>query len=125
MSIYKILLVGLGGSLGSMLRYVSVKTIDAKLNSSFPYGTLTVNLVGSFIIGVLFAVVAKRINSDNWNVFFGAGFCGGFTTFSAFALENLSLLNQRMLTTSALYIITTIAFGLLAVFIGMTLGKSL
>lgn len=125
MNIFKILLVGIGGSLGSMLRYVSAKTIDARLNSSFPYGTLTVNLIGSFIIGLLFALVAKRTNSENWNVFFGAGFCGGFTTFSAFALENMTLLNQKMLATSMLYIISTLALGLLAVFIGMALGKNL
>jgi fluoride exporter len=122
MTLYKIFLVGLGGSLGSMLRYISVKTIDGKLASLFPYGTLTVNLIGSFIIGLLYALIARKTGSENWNVFFGAGFCGGFTTFSAFALENFSLINQRMISTSFLYIGVSIVVGLLAVWAGMMVG---
>jgi CrcB protein len=125
MNIYKILLVGLGGSLGSILRYVSAKTIDAKVNSIFPYGTLTVNLVGSFIIGVVYALAIRKTGSDNWSVLLGAGFCGGFTTFSAFAVENLNLINQKMFSTSILYIAVSILLGLLAVAGGTMVGNRL
>ncbi len=122
---YKILLVGLGGSLGSMLRYVSAKTIDARFNSVFPYGTLTVNLVGSFVIGIVYAFAMRKTGSDNWSVFLGAGFCGGFTTFSAFAVENLNLINQRLFSTSFLYIAVSILLGLLAVAGGTMIGNKL
>lgn len=125
MNMYKILLVGLGGGIGSMLRYVTAKTIDSKFNSGFPYGTFTVNLVGSFIIGIVYAFVMRRAGADNWTVFLGAGFCGGFTTFSAFAFENLNLINQKMLPLSLLYIATSILLGLAAVTAGAWAGNRL
>jgi fluoride exporter len=123
MNIYKILLVGLGGSLGSMLRYVSARTIDTRINSGFPYGTLTVNLVGSLIIGIVYAITVRKTGSDNWRVFLGAGFCGGFTTFSAFAVENLNMINQRMFSSSLVYITGSILLGVLAVAIGTWIGN--
>lgn len=125
MNMYKILLVGLGGGLGSMLRYISAKTIDGKLNAAFPYGTLSVNLIGSFIIGIVYATTLRKTGADHWNVLLGAGFCGGFTTFSAFAVENLNLINQKMLPTSILYIIASILIGLLAVAAGTWVGNKL
>jgi CrcB protein len=125
MNIYKILLVGLGGSLGSMLRYISVKTIDTRINGSFPYGTLTVNLAGSFIIGIVYAIAIRKTGPDNWSVFLGAGFCGGFTTFSAFAVENLNMINQRMFSSSLVYISSSILLGILAVAIGTWIGNKL
>jgi len=126
MTFFKILLVGLGGSLGSMARYISVKTIDGRLNALFPFGTLTVNLIGSFLIGIIYAVVSRKAGqSESWGTFFGAGFCGGFTTFSAFAYENVSLIQQRMATTSLLSIVISLVLGLLAVAAGAAVGKLL
>jgi len=126
MTFFKILLVGLGGSLGSMARYISVRTIDGRLNALFPYGTLFVNLIGSFLIGITYAIVARKTGqSEHWGTFLGAGFCGGFTTFSAFAYENVSLIQQRMATTSLLYIAVSIGLGLLAVAAGTAVGKLL
>jgi len=124
MTFFKVLLVGLGGSLGSMARYISVKTIDGRLNALFPFGTLVVNLAGSFLIGIIYAVISRKTGqTEHWGTFLGAGFCGGFTTFSAFAYENVSLIQQRMATTSLLYIAVSIALGLLAVVAGATIGK--
>jgi CrcB protein len=126
MTLYKILLVGLGGSLGSIARYVAVKTLDSRLNSGFPWGTMSVNIIGSFIIGFVYAAILRKTGgSENWGLFLGAGFCGGFTTFSAFAYENISLLDQRMIVSSILYITASIVLGLLAVAAGMALGKTL
>jgi fluoride exporter len=124
MTLFKILLVGLGGSLGSMARYISVKTIDGRLNALFPFGTLTVNLIGSLLIGIIYAVVSRKTGSaEHWAVFLGAGFCGGFTTFSAFAYENVNLLQQRMAGTALIYMGSSMVLGLLAVALGMALGK--
>jgi CrcB protein len=124
MNIYKILIVALGGSLGSIVRYIGVKTIDNHFNSQFPAGTFSVNIIGSFIIGIVYAIVARKTGSDNWALFIGTGFCGGFTTFSAFAFENISLINQRLAMTSVLYIVSSVALGLLAVVAGMALGRN-
>jgi fluoride exporter len=124
MNIYKILIVALGGSLGSIARYIGAKTIDSHFNANFPAGTFSVNIIGSFAIGIIYAIVARKTGSDNWALFLGTGFCGGFTTFSAFAFENISLINQRMAMTSILYIVSSVALGLLAVVGGMALGKS-
>jgi len=107
-----------------MARYISVKTIDGRLNALFPFGTLVVNLAGSFLIGIIYAVISRKTGqTEHWGTFLGAGFCGGFTTFSAFAYENVSLIQQRMATTSLLYIAVSIALGLLAVVAGATIGK--
>jgi CrcB protein len=126
MTFFKILLVGLGGSLGSMARYVSVKTIDGRLNAFFPFGTLFVNLFGSFLIGIIYAVVARKTGqAEHWGTFLGAGFCGGFTTFSAFAYENVGLIQQRMATASVIYIAISLGLGFLAVVAGAAVGKLL
>jgi fluoride exporter len=125
MNIYKILIVAMGGSLGSVARYIGVKTIDSHFNAQFPAGTFSVNILGSFIIGVVYAIVARKTGgSESWLLFLGTGFCGGFTTFSAFAFENVSLINQRLPMTSVIYIISSVALGLLAVIAGMALGKN-
>ena len=126
MNFYKILLVGIGGFVGSMLRYVSSRSIDEKFNSLVPYGTLTVNIAGSFVLGIIYAwAIRKTGNAENIRLFFGAGFCGGFTTFSAFAFENLNMLEQKLIASSVLYISVSLVLGIVAVFAGMALGKNL
>src|SRR5690606_27549233 len=125
--LYKVLLVGAGGFAGSIARYLAATAIDKRLNSHFPYGTLAVNLVGSFLLGILFAVLIKKTgtHSEGWKLFIGTGFCGGFTTFSAFAIQNVSLLEQKLAGTAMLYILLSMAGGLLAVWVGLMLGKNL
>ncbi len=115
----KLLVIGIGGFLGSILRYAVGKSIDGKLNASFPWGTLTVNVIGSFIIGFVYVLAIRKVGiTENWRLFIGAGFCGGFTTFSAFAWENVNLLDQKLIGTSLLYIISSIMLGLLAIVAG-------
>jgi CrcB protein len=124
MNIYQILFVGTGGFLGSIARYLAGKSIDTKLNAVFPYGTLAVNIIGSFLLGIIYAWATRKTGTDNMRLFLGTGFCGGFTTFSAFALENINFLNQKMAVTSILYILISLIFGFAAVFIGIVLGKN-
>ncbi|MEP7237173.1 MAG: fluoride efflux transporter CrcB [Ferruginibacter sp.] len=114
-----LLLVGLGGGLGSMLRYAAALVINSKY---FPYSTLAVNIIGSFIIGIVFAMSIKdETFLNNWKLFLATGICGGFTTFSAFSLENMGLLQSGKMGMAATYIAISIVFGLLATFWGYQL----
>jgi fluoride exporter len=124
MNAYKILIIGLGGFLGSVMRYITVRWVDGKLNALFPYGTLTVNIVGSFLVGVIYMAALRKAGlSENGRLFMGVGFCGGFTTFSAFALENFNLMQEKLLGTSILYISLSVVAGILALAAGVWVGR--
>lgn len=114
-----LLLVGLGGGLGSMLRYAATLVINSKY---FPYATLAVNITGSFIIGIVFAMSIKdETFLNNWKLFVATGICGGFTTFSAFSLENMDLLQSGKIGMAATYIVISVVAGILATFLGYQL----
>ena len=111
-----LLLVGFGGGLGSILRYVSSLLITTKI---FPYATLAVNITGSFIIGMVFALSIKDAAiTNNWKLFLATGICGGFTTFSAFSLENMGLLQSGKYGLAFTYIGLSIVLGIAATFLG-------
>ena len=124
MNLYKLLIIGLGGFLGSVARYVTVKFVDEKLNPVFPYGTLTVNILGSFLLGIIYIIALRKAGiTENGRLFLGVGFCGGFTTFSAFALENFSLMQEKLIGTSVLYISASIVGGILALVAGVWVAR--
>lgn len=125
MNTLNILLVGLGGFAGSVARYLTVIAVEKKLHPSFPYGTLTVNIAGSFILGVVLAWVGGKTEpgSEPWKLLLGTGFCGGFTTFSAFAAENVRLLSEGLTSAPAIYILVSLIGGLLAVLAGLGLMR--
>jgi fluoride exporter len=126
MNLSNILLVGAGGFFGSITRYITVRFVDRKLNSVFPYGTLTVNIAGSFILGLIIGMTMKTSSQDsNGRLFLTTGFCGGFTTFSAFSLDNINLLDQKLYGLSATYILASVGSSLLAAFTGIVVGKML
>ena len=119
-----IIIVGIGGMAGSIARYLTATYFAKLIPAHFPYGTFAVNMIGCLVIGVVFGLSA-RYNwfTDDWRVFLATGFCGGYTTFSAFAIENVQLLQHSNYLTFALYSIASFTLGLLAVFIGLTLVK--
>jgi len=124
MNLYKLLIIGLGGFLGSVARYVTVKFVDEKLNPVFPYGTLTVNILGSFLLGIIYIIALRKAGiTENGRLFLGVGFCGGFTTFSAFALENFNLMQEKLIGTSVLYISVSIVGGILALVAGIWVAR--
>lgn len=127
MTLFNALLVGAGGFIGSIARYLAVANVDRRFNSVIPYGTLTVNLLGSFFLGVLLAIVMRKTgaNAEQWRLFLGTGFCGGFTTYSAFAFENLNLFEQRFPGSALAYIIISLTGGMLAVWAGVLLGRTI
>jgi len=116
-------LVGLGSFIGGSLRYLIAQIVQSKFLSAFPYGTFTVNIVGCFVIGLVFGLSTKMNLSPEWRLFLATGICGGFTTFSAFSLETMQLLREGQSFFALLYVAASILFGLLAVYLGMTLLK--
>jgi CrcB protein len=124
MNFYNILLVGIGGMFGSIARYVTSISVDAKLNSVFPYGTFVVNILGSLILGLIIGWVNVRGgSSQSMKLLLATGFCGGFTTFSTFALENVNLLNDRV-GIAVIYIVASLIAGILAVVLGLWISRS-
>lgn len=118
------LLVGLGGGVGSMFRY-SISVLFNKFSTTlFPWPTFIVNVLGSFLMGLLISYFGRSlIVSPNLKLLLVAGFCGGFTTFSTFSIEGLNLLNSGNTTIAITYILGSIFFGLIAVWLGVTIGK--
>lgn len=111
-----LLYVGLGGFIGSIFRYgVGLATLRI-FEQKFYMGTLLVNLIGSLLIGILFAIFSKQ--QTNLSLFLIAGFCGGFTTFSTFSLEGLKLLKQNLYVDFFAYASISTLGGLLLCFLG-------
>jgi len=120
----QLLLVFIGGGLGSTLRYVIGKYMNST-ETGIPWGTFTANILGSLLIGVILGLAAKNdALSSNQTLLLATGFCGGFTTFSAFAYENHVFLKAGDFTSFALYTIGSFIVGFLAVFLGLFLVKS-
>jgi len=90
-----LLLVGTGGFLGSVSRFLASRLMQSNFPSSFPIGTFLVNISGCFLIGLIYGVSEKSsLLTSGWKMFLAVGFCGGFTTFSTFANENLALIRD-------------------------------
>lgn len=119
-----ILLVGIGGGLGSIFRYLTSIFVAKHFQTVFPIATLTVNILGSFIIGLLFGfIVREHLTNPDLKLLFLTGFCGGYTTFSAFALENLKLFQTGNSFVAFLYIAASILICLFAVWLGFIVAK--
>ena len=116
-----LLLVSAGGMLGSALRYVFYVLMKP---SVFPYATLTVNIAGSFIIGLIAGLSLRDPGiGNNWRLFLATGICGGFTTFSALSLESIQLIQEHRYGMAAGYIGISIVLGLAATFAGILISR--
>ena len=120
---YQILLVASGGAIGALSRFFLGNLFQVFFSSSF-YGTLLINIIGSFFIGYLISLgVLKNISEDLIRYFLIIGFLGSFTTFSAFSYEVLDLLLSKKLILSVLYIFTSVFFCIISAYIGMNLNR--
>jgi len=122
--IKNVILVAIGGASGSVLRYIiSVITVKYS-NTIFPIATFSVNIIGCLLIGLFLGFLNRNnyINNDLYLVFV-TGFCGGFTTFSAFAQENLRLIETNNIITATIYTLLSVIIGIFLVWLGYTLNK--
>lgn len=121
-----IFLVGLGGLIGSIARYLVAVLFAGQFTSSLPLATFTVNIVGCFAIGILFALSDRgNILSPEWRVFLTTGFCGGFTTFSTFSYESIKLIQDGEFLFLALYVALSVIIGFAATYLGIVLVRSI
>lgn len=119
----QLILVFIGGGLGSTLRYLIGKWLNSN-QTGIPYGTFAANILGSLLIGIILGLAAKNDSlTQNQTLLLATGFCGGFTTFSTFAYENHVFLKSGDFMTFAIYTIASFIVGFLAVFLGMYLVK--
>ena len=117
-----LLIVGTGGFIGSVLRYLVQIIVEKDLTSTFPWGTFIANVVGSFIIGIVYAFAEKgNFITSEWRLFLAVGICGGFTTFSSFAYNNLMMLQEKSVGQMLFNIGGSLFFGILAVYAGIIL----
>ncbi|MFN3147916.1 MAG: fluoride efflux transporter CrcB [Paracoccaceae bacterium] len=115
--------VALGGALGASARYLTGVAAVRVMGHGFPWGTLTVNVAGSFLMGVLVVVLA-HLNATRLAPFLMTGVLGGFTTFSAFSLDVMTLFERGQPATAGLYILGSVAISLLAILGGMALMRA-
>jgi fluoride exporter len=116
--VWKIGLAAAGGAVGSALRVFTGHFLGRP--GAFPWATFGINVLGSFLLGFLFATAKDR---TGWYILLGAGFCGGFTTFSAFSLETLGLVESGRLGEAVAYAAGSVLAGLAAVWLGVLLAK--
>ncbi len=120
----QLLYIGFGGFIGSILRFLVARLNLSIQLFSVPVGTLIVNLLGSMIIGFLAGIASRsELMSPNLRLFLMVGICGGFTTFSSFTLENMTLLQNGQYTSAIIYILSSLILGLVAVFAGYFLSN--
>ncbi len=119
-----VLLVALGGALGSVTRYLVGGWIADRLGVSFPYGTLVINLTASFVIGFFLAFAQERAGlNPYWRLFVAVGFVGGYSTFSTYEYEAVRLLQDGEMLFAAIYLVGSMAGGAIAAITGIAVGS--
>ncbi len=122
----ELLYVFIGGGLGSLVRFLLGKWVNSFHNSNFPYGTFIINIVACFVLGFIIGLAdQKQILSPAIRLFLVVGFCGGFSTFSAFSSETLTLIQQGQNTTMLLYVLLSVVVCLIATFGGLFIAEKI
>ena len=112
-----------GSSVGGAARYLSQEFVQKHFPSFIPLSTLSVNIIGSFIIGIIYALSERSRISPEVRILIATGFCGGFTTFSSFAFENVKLMQDGEFLNVALYVVLSVVIGFVAVYLGILFTK--
>jgi CrcB protein len=118
-------IIGIGGFIGSVARYYTQLLFRFAFPMSFPFGTFAVNIIGCFIIGIVYALFERgNIMSEDWRLFLATGLCGGFTTFSSFSHESVNLIKAGEFISVSLYISASVILGIASTGLAMFLFKS-
>lgn len=118
--------VAAGGALGATGRFLVGRMMFKLMGPGFPWGTLTVNILGSFLIGCLVGILALKMSaSHEWQGFLVIGVLGGFTTFSAFSMEVALMIERGEMGTAAFYAIGSVLLGIAALFSGLYIGRTI
>jgi CrcB protein len=123
---WSVVAIAVGGSAGALMRYGVSLGVHSWLGRGFPWGTLTVNVAGSFLMGLLAVMLLERMAlGPEWRAAVLVGFLGSFTTFSAFSLETLALVEQGETARAAINIIVSVMLCLFAAWVGLLAGRAL
>ena len=115
-----LLYVMVGGAVGSGARYLTGSAMTALLGPDYPFGTLAVNIVGGLLMGVLVGVLARNAASENWRLLLAVGVLGGFTTFSAFSLEVVTMIERGAFGVAFGYVLVSVIGSVAALFAGLS-----
>jgi fluoride exporter len=118
-----ILLVALGAAIGAPTRYVTDRAVSTRWRTVFPFGTLTVNVIGSLILGILFGGAARHGISPQLVALLGTGFCGALTTYSTFGYETIRLMHDHLYRPAALNVAVSLGCGCAAAFAGIGIAN--
>jgi len=117
-------MIGIGGFIGTVCRYLLSLFVQNKFLSTFPFGTMSVNIIGCFLIGIIYALSDRGNISVECRLFIATGILGGFTTFSSFSNETVGMLRDSQYGYAILYVLSTVIIGILATFAGIFLIKA-
>lgn len=123
-SLISVSLVAIGGAIGSVLRYAMMNFVGKAAGINFPYGTLAVNVTGSLLMGILIGALARFIDGGSeLRLFLAVGVLGGFTTFSAFSLDVVTMIENNNISGAAIYVISSVLFSIIALFLGLVVTR--
>jgi CrcB protein len=124
--VMKYVMVGIGGGIGSVLRFWVSSYVGERISARFPFGTFAVNITGSFLIGLIVTLLASKADWDpNWRYLIPIGFIGGYTTFSAFEYETLRSMQDGRMLVASMNVVLSVTLGFVAVWLGVIAGRSL
>jgi len=124
--VINVLAVAAGGAVGAVMRFGFASSVNNWLGRGFPYGTLAVNVLGSLIMGLLYVLMLERLSvGPEWRAALQIGLLGAFTTFSSFSIETLMLIENGEVFRAVLNIVLSVSICLVAVWLGVTLGRQL
>ncbi|MEO9336930.1 fluoride efflux transporter CrcB [Mesorhizobium sp. SB112] len=123
---YHLMLVAVGGAIGASIRHLANIAALRFFGAAFPWGTLAINIVGSFLMGVFIELLARRFGASNeLRLFVATGILGGFTTFSAFSLDFATLWERGAALSALSYVLASVIGAILALFVGLWLARSI
>lgn len=121
---FQLLLVMFGGAIGSGARYLTGRATLSAFGPAFPYGTLAVNLIGGFAMGLLVGALARMsVPGENWRLLLGVGALGGYTTFSSFSLDVVTMIQRGDLGVALFYVLLSVIGSIVALFAGLSLVR--